>query len=157
MSSDPEPECTLTLRPLLLAIVLLGLAGTGVELLLLGHTDGISQLAPVILTGVAILAVLWQFLGPDTRSLRTLQVVMLLCVVAGLTGIVLHYLGNREFELETYPELAGWALFRETMTGATPALAPAAMMHLGLLGLLYTFRHPLLARKGQASTSPMEH
>ncbi len=154
--SVPDPECTLTLRPLLLGIVLLGLLGTGIELLLLGHTDGISQVAPVLLTGVAILAVVWQFLGPGAGSLRTLQAVMLLCVVAGLVGIVLHYLGNREFELETYPELAGWALFRETMTGATPALAPAAMMHLGLLGLLYTFRHPLLAHEGQASTSPME-
>lgn len=149
-------EGTLGLRTLLLAVVLLGLVGTGVELILLGHTEGISQLAPVILTGVAILVVAWQFLAGGPGSVRVLQGIMLACVVAGVVGIGLHYIGNREFELETYPDLGGWALFRETMTGATPALAPAAMIHLGLLGLLYTFRHPLLAREGRAPTPPTD-
>jgi len=30
-------------------------------------------------------------------------------------------------------------LFREAMMGATPALAPGAMIQIGLIGLLYAF------------------
>jgi hypothetical protein len=45
-----------------------------------------------------------------------------------------------------YPSLTGFELFREAISGATPTLAPGAMLHLGLLGLLYTFRHPALKR-----------
>jgi hypothetical protein len=51
-----------------------------------------------------------------------------------------------EFELETYPSISGLALFKEAMMGATPALAPGTMIELGLIGLAYTYRHPLLVR-----------
>lgn len=50
--------------------------------------------------------------------------------------------GNVEFELEMYPDLSGWKLFRDSMMGATPALAPGAMVQIGLVGLAWTFRHP---------------
>ncbi len=48
------------------------------------------------------------------------------------------------FELEMSPEVLGWALFREAIFGATPALAPGVMVQLGLLGLAFTIRHPSL-------------
>ena len=32
----------------------------------------------------------------------------------------------------------------KALRGATPALAPGALAQLGLLGLLYTYRHPAL-------------
>jgi hypothetical protein len=60
--------------------------------------------------------------------------------------MVWHYQGNMEFELETYPSISGLALFKEAMMGATPALAPGTMIELGLIGLAYTYRHPLLVR-----------
>ena len=63
-------------------------------------------------------------------------------VAAGLLGTWLHYRGNVEFELERTPTLAGWALFRAAMEGATPSLAPGTMIHFGLIGLLFTWRHP---------------
>ena len=75
-------------------------------------------------------------------SLRTFQATMLLCVVAGPVGMWQHYTGNVEFELEMTPAMSGLELFGEAMTGAMPALAPGAMVQLGLLGLLYAFRHP---------------
>jgi hypothetical protein len=117
---------------------------------------GFSPLAPDTRTGAATGVVLWQFMGGSRRSVRVLQGIMLACAASGIVGLGLHYIGNREFELETYPDMGGWTLFREVMTGATPALAPAAMIHLGLLGLLYTFRHPLLARDGQVPPSTTE-
>ena len=66
----------------------------------------------------------------------------ILFVLSGVVGLWLHYHGNVEFELEMYPGLAGFELFRESVTGATPTLAPGTMLELGLLGLLYTYRHP---------------
>jgi hypothetical protein len=60
---------------------------------------------------------------------------MALFVANGLLGVGLHYRGNHEFELEMYPTMVGMELVRETLTGATPVLAPGSMALLGLVGL----------------------
>jgi hypothetical protein len=49
--------------------------------------------------------------------------------------------------------LAGWELFKEAMTGATPALAPGAMVQLGLIGLAWSYRHPALVPGGDDRAS----
>ena len=67
-------------------------------------------------------------------------------VIAGVAGVILHYRGNAEFELEMHPAVRGFDLFRDAMMGATPALAPGTMAQLGLLGLASTYRHPRLRR-----------
>ena len=69
---------------------------------------------------------------------------MALFIASGLVGLWFHCSGNMAFELEMSSTTAGWELLRETLSGAIPALAPALMVHLGLLGLIYTYRHPLL-------------
>jgi hypothetical protein len=58
----------------------------------------------------------------------------------------LHYRSNVEFELEMYPTLAGGALVWQSLKGAIPALAPAALAQLGLMGLVLTLGHPGLRR-----------
>ena len=63
---------------------------------------------------------------------------MLSSVASGLAGVILHYRGNEAFELEMYPTLSGAALVFETITGATPVLAPGSMALLGLVGLAAT-------------------
>ena len=66
-------------------------------------------------------------------------------VAVGLTGILLHYRGSMEFQTETYPDLSGWKLFLKVVRAKSPpALAPGAMVQLGLLGLIATYRHPSL-------------
>ena len=76
-----------------------------------------------------------------------MRILMVLFVAAGFIGIVLHYLGNREFQLEMDPEAAGWPLFWKVVTAKSPpALAPASMVMMGLLGLIYTYQHPALRR-----------
>ena len=141
------------LRGLLLAIFVFGVVGTGVELVLLDHFEDFWQWTPLALM-VASLAVLgWHLAAGGRPSTRAFQVVMLLFVVGGLVGVVLHYQGNAEFELEMYPSLAGFDLFKESIQGATPALAPGTMVQLGLIGLAYTFRHPALAGKAAPSSS----
>jgi hypothetical protein len=49
-----------------------------------------------------------------------------------------------------YPDLAGWKLFKDSMMGATPALAPGAMLQIGLVGLAWTFRHPAFKPQSEA-------
>lgn len=126
-----------------LGIVLaIGLAGTGLELLLLEHTEDALQWIPVVLTGAALAVLAWHAAGRGPASLKALRGLMLLFLIGGPTGLVLHYRGNVEFELERSPGLGGWPLFTEAMMGATPALAPGAMILLGLIGLLYCWNHP---------------
>jgi hypothetical protein len=77
---------------------------------------------------------------------------MVLSLASGFVGLLLHYRGNVEFELEMYPDLAGWKLFKDSMMGATPSLAPGAMMQIGLIGLAWTFRHPAFKPQPEAQS-----
>lgn len=130
------------LRGLLSGVFLLGSLGTLAELLLLGHFEDPLQWTPLALltTGLVLMAVF--FAKRNRRILRLFQATMILFVAGGFLGLVLHYRANMEFELEMYPTIGGWKLFWESIQGATPALAPGAMVQLGLLGLVYTCRHP---------------
>jgi len=68
---------------------------------------------------------------------------MLLFIGAGLLGGVLHIRSSMEFQLETDPSLRGRKLFSKAMQAkAPPALAPRAMLQLGLLGLAFTYQQP---------------
>lgn len=124
-------------RAVLLAALLLGLVGTLVELLLLEHTEDPWQWVPIVLMGAGLVSLGWHALELGKRSLNVLMALMVLFVLSGLVGVWLHYRGNVEFELEMYPDLAGWKLFRDAMMGATPALAPGSMIQLGLIGLAW--------------------
>jgi hypothetical protein len=134
---------TLTgIRRFLLLLFLLGVIGTGVELILLGHTEGPWQWAPIALMTFSLATLISHLAVSGPASLRVFQGTMALFVLSGAVGLWLHYHGNAEFELELYPARRGFELFRESLTGATPTLAPGAMLELGLLGLAYTYRHP---------------
>jgi hypothetical protein len=141
-------------RAVLLAALLLGLVGTEVELLLLEHTEDAWQWVPIALIGLSLLVFGWYGVSRSPASLQTLRALMVLFVVSGLVGVWLHYRGNVEFELEMYPDLSGWKLFRDSMMGATPALAPGTMIQAGLIGLAWLFRHPAL--RAQSPTNPNE-
>ncbi len=132
----------------LFAILLLGMAGTGAELLLLGHSEDLRQWIPLILLGAGLVACAWHGLFPSALSARVLQAIFLGCILSGLGGIYFHYRGSAEFKLESNPALSGWALFREAVRAKSPPLlAPGAMAQLGLLGLVYV--HVRGARGGK--------
>lgn len=145
--NEPSAETPTTriLRILILGVFLLGTIGTGLELLLLEHTEDWRQLIPLVLFafGLALWAG-WALLA-SVRCLVAFRWTCLAFLVAGVAGIYYHYLANLEFELEMYPGLSGFELFWKAIHGAMPALAPGTMLQLGLLGLVYTFRHPALA------------
>lgn len=130
------------LRRALLAIVAFACAGTLVELLLLEHFEDPWQYSPLVLLAAALVGSVAVAVRPTPATLTAFRALMLACIAAGALGPWLHYSGNAEFELEVFPKMAGWELFREAMTGATPVLAPGMMAVVGLLGLLYAWRHP---------------
>jgi hypothetical protein len=133
-------------RRILLAILLLGVAGISAELLLLNHVEDVSQWIPLALSGVTVALSIVMVLKPSPATIRLFQLVMLLMIISGAVGIYLHYGATTAFQLEMDPTLTGFALFRKAIVAkAPPALAPGAMTQLGLIGLAYTFRHPALA------------
>lgn len=129
---------------MLLAILVLGLLGTAAELILLQHYGDWMQVVPLALIVLTLIAVVWHVLVPSAPNVRVLQALMVLFVVAGPIGMGLHYDANAEFEHEMDPSLSGVRLFSESLSGATPLLAPGTMVQLGLIGLVYTYRHPRL-------------
>lgn len=131
----------------LLCILAIGVLGTGVELVLLKHYEDWWQWAPIVLLGIALIVNVVVVMAPVRLWVRILQVVMLVFVITGVVGVWLHYKGNVEWELERMASLSGLELFRSAIMGATPTLAPGTMLQLGLIGLLYTYRHPALARR----------
>lgn len=131
-----------TLRQGLLLIFFLGSVGLGIELLLLGHFQEWRQQVPLALLvlGLILLAVHLVHKGPVV--LRLFRLAMLAYVLGGVVGFWFHISGNMAFELEMNSKLTGWDLVSRTASGALPVLAPGALVQLGLIGLLYTFRHP---------------
>ena len=140
------------LRLLLLITLVVSLVGTLAELLLLEHFEDAWQWAPIALLGAALVTLAWHGLDRGPTSLNVLRGLMVLCIASGALGVLLHYKGNVEFELEMYPDLSGWQLFKDSMMGATPALAPGAMLQIGLVGLAWTFRHPAFKPHNDANS-----
>ena len=135
-------------RRVLLATLVAGIAGTLAELLLIGHVEGWQQKVPIVLLVAGLVVSGWHLVAGSLASARVVQLMMVAFIISGGAGVALHYQGNAAFELEMYPTMAGAELFRNTMTGATPVLAPGAMTLLGLVGLALTYRHPV---RGTAS------
>jgi hypothetical protein len=132
------------LRRALLLILLFSIAGTGVELLLLGHTDGVWQLAPLLLIALTLLVLGWYGLSRSAAAVRALQGVMALCLASGVVGFLQHLAGNLAYARDSNPSLSGIALYREALLGSTPTLAPGTMIQVALVGLAFAFRHPSL-------------
>jgi hypothetical protein len=134
-----------SVRQLLLALVFVGIAGLAVELALLRHTDSFTQWIPHVTLLIGLLSTVAVYLRPGAGSLKVFRIVMVIFVIVGILGIYLHYRGNVVFALERDPSLSRTRLIWKALRGATPALAPGSLTQLGLLGLLFTYRHPALA------------
>jgi hypothetical protein len=139
MSVRTPIETLARLRALLLAVLLFGLAGTVTDLLLIGHDEDAWQWIPLIVIGFAILTsagLLVTRRAPRMAMTRLFQLSMVLLMLSGGVGSVLHYRANMEFKLEMDPSMSGFALFWSVVRATTPpSLAPGNLVLLGLLGL----------------------
>jgi hypothetical protein len=127
-----------TLRGWILAVMVLGLVGTVIELILLSHFEQLVQIIPVALIASSVIALAWHVMSRDAMSLKVLMFIMALFIVAGFAGFVAHFHGSAEFALELDPDIGGWDLFLKVLHAkAPPLLAPGMMLQLGLLGFAY--------------------
>jgi hypothetical protein len=134
------------MRQALLALVAFGTLGMSAELVLIGHYEDTLQIAPLAAGGAALALIVWVATRPSMFALRVFQFLMLSLIGTGITGMTVHFVANAEFQREIDPALSGAALFWKSIEAtAPPALAPGVMVQLGLLGLLYTYKHPVLA------------
>jgi hypothetical protein len=133
------------IRRYLLAVLALGLVGTGIELVLLEHYETPVQFVPLVSVALALGVLIWHRVKADALSIRALQATMLLFLVAGIAGVGFHLRGAAQFQLEIDPSQRGWDIFKKAMRAkAPPVLAPGLMLQLGLVGLVYAYRHPAL-------------
>jgi len=107
---------------------------------LLEHYEEPLQFVPLVLIAAAVAAIVWHLARASAASLRALQVVMGLFVLAGFAGMAAHFVGSAEYQLENDPTIGLWDLIEKVMRAkAPPVLAPGMMLQMGLLGLAYVY------------------
>jgi hypothetical protein len=141
----PDPIVRASLRQLLLALIFIGIVGLEVELALLRHAESFSQWIPHVTLLIGFLTTVAVYLRPGNRTLNAFRAMMIMFLVVGALGVYFHLAGNVEFVRERYPSISGVSLLWKTLRGASPALAPGALTQLGLLGLVYGYKHPALS------------
>ena len=140
----PKEDVLGNIRKFLLATVILSLVATEIELLLIGHVLPLLQIIPVFLIALALGAMVWHAFSRNGKSMRVFQGTMVLCIISGFIGVVVHLAFSAATETKNNPNLSGMPLIKLALTGKAPPLAPAVMIQIGLIGLAYTYRHPAL-------------
>jgi hypothetical protein len=143
-------------RRALLVILLIGLAGTATELVLLKHFEEPWQVVPLALVSFALLLFVWYGVSRSALPLRALSVTMWACLAAGVIGVAQHFRTNVIDARESNPSLTRREAYREALSGSLPALAPGTMIQIGLIGLTFLFRHPRLRPPAGAPGSPSQ-
>jgi hypothetical protein len=149
ITGAPEAEIALRrLRKWLATILLLGIAVTTIDLLLIAHYEDATQMIPLVILGLGFIALSSHLLRLSRSSLLLVQLLMVVFVVSGGLGMFLHHRASADFQREIDPDLGGSKLFWKAVRAKTPpALAPGTMVLLGLLGLAYAYRHSAVARR----------
>ena len=147
MADSKRDGGIISMRRGVLLIFVLGTIGLGTELLLLDHFEEWRQQVPLVLLALGLILLAARMFYRGAIILRLFRWTMLAFVLGGMVGLWFHLSSNMEFELEMHPTLSGLELLFKALSGAMPALAPGALVQLGLIGFLYTYHHPALSRE----------
>lgn len=129
-------------RRALLALHLLGVIGTLLDLVLAKHWKDLTQWPPLVLLGAMAATSGWALWRETPLAWRAVRGVSWVSLPITAAGLFFHIRANIEWARDDQPALSGWPLVRETLFGTLPTLAPGAMLYLGLIGLLAAWRHP---------------
>jgi len=140
------PDPLRVVRRLLQALLAIGLAGTALELVLLEHYEEATQILPLGIIALALVVLVVYAAFPAPGVVRFFRMVMVIQLILGGAGVVLHYRGSLEFQRDMDPTASSWQLFTKSIRAkAPPALAPGVLAQLALLGLVSTYRDPASA------------
>ncbi len=132
------------LRRIMLAIMAFMIAGTTAELLLIEHFKSGTQWIAVAMVALAALAIGLILLVNAVWALRVFQVAMVLVALSGAIGVKEHLEANLKVAQESQKDSQVMTQILTAFKGFVPALAPGALVPLGLLGLAFTYKHPML-------------
>jgi hypothetical protein len=139
--ADVYPATLARIRRLLIGLLCFGLAGTTLELWLIGHHEDVWQWIPLAVMTTSAVSAGWVSASWSRMATLTFRLMMVALMLTGLVGAVLHYRANMEFQLEMDPSLRGLALMAEVLHAkAPPALAPGNMVLLALVGMVAVWR-----------------
>jgi hypothetical protein len=139
--ADFYPATLAKVRRLLIGLLCVGLCGTTLELWLIGHHEDFWQWIPLAVMAVSTVSAAWVVVTWSRVSTVFFRIMMMLLMLSGVVGAVLHYRANMEFQLEMDPSLGGLALMMTILHAkAPPALAPGNMVLLSLMGLVAVWR-----------------
>jgi len=134
-------------RLLILAAIAATLIVTEAELLFVRHTGSNNgQVIAVVLVSLGLITVSCHAILRNTSSIVVLRLTMYLFLIFGIDGLFTHYHWAVQSALKSQPTLVGMPLVYATLSGKIPLLAPGMLIEIGLLGLIYTFQHPLDVR-----------
>jgi hypothetical protein len=142
------------LRRWLLLLLLVGLTGTTTELVLLRHYDDAWMLLPFAAIALAAGGTIARLVRPSALTVRWLRLSLVPLLLAGMAGAWLHYLGGLAFQADMDPTLSRWTIFWKVLRmQAPPILAPGMLAQFALLGLLSTYRDPLMTTEASSNDS----
>lgn len=134
-----EHPTTQTLRHFALALCLLGVVTTPIELMLMHHYNNKDQIMPFVFLGLAAIGVAAAWFRPSAKVLRGVRVLMVLVVLGSGIGVMEHLKANYR---DATRGGAAPNLIELVLTGFAPLLAPGILAQVGLLGLAFTYKHP---------------
>ena len=149
MKTTPlEQPTAQTLRRFALALCLLGVVTTPIELVLMQHYNTKDQIMPFVFLGLAAIGVAAAWFRPNAKVLRGVRVLMVLVVLGSGIGVFEHLKANYRDATRggVVPNLIELVL-----TGVAPLLAPGILAQVGLLGLAFTYKHPAFEVPEKAS------
>ncbi len=135
----PEHPTAQTLRRFALALCLLGVVTTPVELVLMHHYNDKDQIMPFVFLGLAAVGIAAAWFRPSARVLRGVRVLMVLVVLGSGIGVMEHLKANYR---DATRGGAAPNLIELVLIGYAPLLAPGILAQVGLLGLAFTYKHP---------------
>jgi hypothetical protein len=146
-TNSSDAETLQIVRQWILAAIAAALVVMEGELIFVRHFgNNNGQMIAVVLTSAGLLATGWHVIARNTPSIIVFRFLMYLFLVFGIDGLLVHYNFAAHAALKSHPALGGLPLLYAALSGDIPLLAPGLLIQVGLLGLLYTFHHPLDVR-----------
>src|SRR5262245_14744862 len=102
-----QTETVSAIRSIILVVIVMGLAGTGLELVFVDHFEGTAQWVPVVLICLAFLVLGTYGLVRAAALLRVFQAVMIMFIVSGIIGIGFHYQHDVQHAEKDNPGIEG--------------------------------------------------